>query len=132
MGPVLVTDPKLVEIRDELIKLERHFHHPEQGAPCSVFEDLTEQNFWEIGASGRKYSRELVLRVLKERSSAPPKVDWYTSDGYCLEIAPNNYLLTYTLTQDTRITLRSTIWRKHGENWKIVFHQGTVVQNNQA
>jgi hypothetical protein len=132
MEPVLVTDPQLVEIRDELINLERHFHHPEQGAACSVFEDLTEPNFWEIGASGRKYSREIVLRVLNERSATPPKVVWQTSDSYCLEIAPNNYLLTYTLTQDTRITLRSTIWRKHVDTWKIVFHQGTVVQNNQA
>jgi hypothetical protein len=128
MEPVLVTDPKLVEIRDELIKLERYFHHPEQGAPCSDFENLTEPDFWEIGASGRKYSRELVLRVLNERSVSPPKIVWQTSDSHCLEIAPDNYLLTYTLAQDSRITLRSTIWRKHGETWKIVFHQGTVVQ----
>jgi len=39
------------------------------------------------------------------------------------------YLLTYTLLQDkTRLTRRSTIWRRTDGDWKIVFHQGTVVE----
>jgi hypothetical protein len=132
MGPDLVTDPKLVETRDELIILERYFHHPEQSLHCFDFEDLTELNFWEIGASGRKYSRDFVLRVLRERISKPACADWEISDSYCIEIAPDIYQLTYTLNQDSRITLRSTIWRKLGENWKMIFHQGTVVQESQT
>ncbi|WP_277931606.1 hypothetical protein [Nostoc linckia] len=39
------------------------------------------------------------------------------------------YLVTYTLIQGTRITLRSTIWRQTPQGWKIVYHQGTVVEN---
>ncbi|HEY9112631.1 MAG TPA: hypothetical protein VIM92_12770 [Rhodanobacteraceae bacterium] len=42
-------------------------------------------------------------------------------------MAPDVYLLTYTLRQGARLTQRSTIWRRVGEDWKIVFHQGTVV-----
>jgi len=41
-----------------------------------------------------------------------------------------NYLLTYTLVQDaTRVTRRATIWRRSANTWKIVYHQGTVVEN---
>ena len=44
-----------------------------------------------------------------------------------LEIATDNYLVTYTLIQGERITRRATIWRRTIEGWKIVYHQGTVV-----
>lgn len=132
MEPNLISDPKLTEIENELIKLEHFFHHPKQETSGSVFENMTEPNFWEVGASGKKYSREFVLKILAERSTNPSKDVWKTSDVHCLEIAPDNFLLTYTLRQETRVTLRSTVWRRHGESWKIVYHQGTVVQNDQT
>lgn len=46
---------------------------------------------------------------------------------HCLEIAPDNYLLTYTLFQGERVTRRSTIWRRSTTGWKILYHQGTIV-----
>ncbi len=52
---------------------------------------------------------------------------WETKDFHCLEISPENYLLTYTLIQDNiRITRRSTIWRRSSAGWKILYHQGTI------
>jgi hypothetical protein len=45
-------------------------------------------------------------------------------------LSEDTYLLTYTLLQDNvRLTRRSTIWRSTPEGWKIVFHQGTIVQD---
>jgi hypothetical protein len=29
----------------------------------------------------------------------------------------------------TAITRRSTLWQRHGGEWKILFHQGTIVQH---
>jgi hypothetical protein len=127
MEPNLVLNPKLKDIQNELTRLEQLFHHPAKDTSGFVFESMTEPDFWEIGASGKRYSREFVLRVLAERSANPSDVKWQLSNAHCLEIAPDNFLLTYTLMQETRVTLRSTIWRRHGENWKIVYHQGTVV-----
>ncbi|HEX4029604.1 MAG TPA: hypothetical protein VHX20_04530 [Terracidiphilus sp.] len=41
------------------------------------------------------------------------------------------YLLTYTLLQDaTRLTRRATIWQRTA-GWKIVYHQGTIVQDEE-
>jgi hypothetical protein len=31
------------------------------------------------------------------------------------------------LRQGERVTRRTTLWRRVGADWKIVFHQGTVV-----
>jgi hypothetical protein len=90
---------------------------------------MMDATFWEVGASGRRYSREYVLDELEKRQANPFEDDWQTSDFYCVEIAAANYLLTYTLIQSTRVTRRSTIWRRTAEGWKIVYHQGTVVED---
>lgn len=50
------------------------------------------------------------------------------SDFKITKIATDNYLLTYVLIQDKkRATRRATLWRKVDSNWKILYHQGTVI-----
>jgi hypothetical protein len=44
-------------------------------------------------------------------------------------LAEDVYLLTYTLFQPERRTRRATIWQSTESGWKIVFHQGTIVQD---
>jgi hypothetical protein len=65
-----------------------------------------------------------------ERRFAVPHADvWETSDFCCERLADDLYLLTYTLLQDrVRLTRRATIWKLTEDGWKVVFHQGTVVQ----
>jgi len=128
MESKFITDPKPTEVLKELTKREPIFHHPEFGTTRKDFENMIEDSFWEVGASGRKYSREYVLDVLEERAKNPVEDKWETDDFYCMELAPDNYLLTYTLHQGKRITRRATIWRMHGNEWKIVYHQGTIVK----
>jgi hypothetical protein len=127
MEPQLMTDAKLLPILQELQRREPIFHRPEFGATRAEFEAATEPDFWEVGASGRRYSREYVLDVLDERHRQSFEDAWETGDFHCQEIAADNYLLTYTLKQGTRVTRRATLWRHTAQGWKIVYHQGTVV-----
>ncbi|MGB7197558.1 MAG: DUF4440 domain-containing protein [Acidobacteriaceae bacterium] len=91
---------------------------------------MTTQDYWEVGASGRRYSRSYVLSMLEERFQRDQSVDvWETSEFYCKRLGADVYLLTYTLLQHgTRKTRRSTIWQQTHEGWKIVYHQGTLVE----
>ncbi len=127
MEPILETEPRLQSIQEELAAREPIFHHPELGTTRADLEAMTVSDFWEVGASGRRYSREYVFSVLEERSESPGNDKWETSGFHCREIAPDNYLLTYTLDQQGRITRRATLWRRTPDGWKIVYHQGTVV-----
>ena len=72
---------------------------------------------------------EYVLNLLEERYANPQEEKLETKDFKCQEIAKDNYLLTYTLLQGERITIRATIWRKYNNDWKIVYHQGTIVED---
>lgn len=126
--PVLVTDPSLTGVLEELKAREPIFHRPELGTTTADFEAMMAPDFWEVGASGKRYSRSYVLAVLQERYAGDNVDEWETRDFHCRRLAGEVYLLTYTLFQGPRKTRRTTIWEKTASGWKIVFHQGTVVQ----
>ncbi|MFI5176275.1 MAG: DUF4440 domain-containing protein [Terriglobia bacterium] len=129
MKPILTTDPKIIDTLNELKLRESIFHRPEFGTMRADFESMMEATFWEVGASGRRYSREFVLDELEKRCANQAEDTFETGDFHCLEIAADNYLLTYTLIQADRVTRRSTIWRRTALGWKVVYHQGTIVES---
>jgi hypothetical protein len=130
MEPDLSTAPDLAPILAELMAREPIFHRPEFGARRADFERMTADDFWETGASGRRYSREFVLDELERRHSVPHADVWKAREFHCRELAAGVYLLTYTLLQENaRLTRRATIWQRSSDGWKIVYHQGTVVQD---
>lgn len=117
-------------VLEELRRREPIFHRAEFARTPADLEAMLAADFWEIGASGRRYSRAYVLETLAGRRENPAEDHWKTSDFLCRELARDLYLLTYTLSQGERLTRRATIWQRHGEDWKIVFHQGTIVQES--
>ena len=122
------TDSKLLDVLADLRRREPIFHRPEFGTTRAEVESMVDEDFWEVGASGRRYTRHFVLEVLENRERTPEEDLWETSDFRCQELAIGLYLLTYTLRQGERVTRRTTLWRQSGADWKIVFHQGTVVE----
>lgn len=130
MDPSPTTPSELQGVLAELSSREPIFHRPEFGTSRADFEQMTAGDFWEVGASGRRYPRKFVLDELEKRFSVPHSDVWETSDFHCRKLAEDVYLLTYTLLQDsTRLTRRSTIWQRTADGWKIVYHQGTIVQD---
>jgi len=126
--PLRRTPPELLAVEAELATLEPIFHHPKLGTTRAHYEAMTEAGFWEVGASGRRYSREYVIDTLVDRYSRPYEERWTKDDFCCQRLAADLYLLTYTLTEGPRVTRRATIWRRVPDGWKIVYHQGTVVE----
>ena len=130
MEPSPTTAPNLLDVLAELSAREPIFHRPEFGTSRADFERMTAEDFWETGASGRRYSREFVLDELEQCVATPHDDVWETRDFYCHQLGENTYLLTYTLLQGgKRLTRRATIWERTAEGWKIIYHQGTIVQD---
>jgi hypothetical protein len=132
MEPQLVTNPRHAQVLKELQDREPLFHRPELGTSRAGFEKMTDDAFWEVGASGRRYSREFVLSELEKRYAGEFADHWETGQFHCLELAFDTYLLTYTLRQGVRLTRRATIWRQTNEGWKAIYHQGTLVEQGLA
>jgi hypothetical protein len=126
------TDPTLLPILDELRPLEHIFHTLEFGATPADFAARMAPGYWEIGASGRRYSRNFILDMLEQD---PPilasTARWRTSGHALRALSPDTFLLTYNLTQAKRLTRRSTLWHRSPTGWQILFHQGTIVSANE-
>jgi hypothetical protein len=121
-------DSDLTDVLKELERREPIFHRPEFGTTRQDFEAMTDARFWEVGASGQRYTRDDIMDALVERHSRAHDDVWAASDFQCLALSSDTYLLTYTLVQDgVRVTRRCTIWCKCQDGWKILYHQGTVV-----
>lgn len=121
------TDPDLTHILDEVAEREPVFHRSAFGSSRTDFERLLAPDFWEVGASGRRYSREFILTELEKN---PPldadAAGWRTCDMALRPVGRDTYLVTYTLHQGKRITRRATIWQRTESSWQILYHQGTI------
>lgn len=119
---------ELLPIFEELRCREPIFHTADFGTTLADFERVTAPDYWEVGASGRRYSRDFILRTLNQK----PPVDatsagWQSFDYGLRRLGPDTFLFTYTLHQEERVTRRATIWQTTGDGWRILYHQGTIV-----
>lgn len=129
-NPFTPIDPELLPVLDELRGREPIFHTRAFGLTLEEFERNTVPNYWEVGASGRRYSREFVLELARKQPEHfvdANEVGWRTEDFGLIQLGSKTYLLTYTLDQNGRRTRRSTIWRRDPDGWKILYHQGTII-----
>ena len=118
--------------REDLLQvlrsLEIALHQP--GVRCDVarLSELLHASFYEIGRSGRCYTRADILRELP--LEAPPAAI-HSQDYRVFEIGDGIALLTYKSAEKnadgklSRHTLRSSVWLREDGGWKIRFHQGT-------
>lgn len=125
--PDRTTARELREVLEDLRRREPIFHRPEWGTTREDFLALTAPDFWEVGASGKRYSRDYVWSVLEQRYAEPALDDWETSDFQVRATGASTYLLTYTLIQGDRVTRRLTVWKRRENRWSVLFHQGTPV-----
>lgn len=121
--------PELASVLNELRQREPIFHTLAFGITRKQLERSTAPDYWEIGASGRRYSRDFVLDTVTSRGDLNQSVDqhWDTSQFGLRRLGPQTFLLTYTLEYAGRRTRRSTIWESTEEGWRALFHQGTLI-----
>jgi hypothetical protein len=121
-------EPDLSAVLDELRSLEPIFHNKKFGTSIAEFTRMTAPDFWEVGASGKRYSREFILEEFSQRPPAiADEAGWSCSDFGLRRLGPDTFLLTYMLDQAGRPTRRSTIWQRTDAGWQVLYHQGTVI-----
>ncbi len=125
---MLPTD--LDKILTTLTSLEPLYHAACPEANSKDFERLVSADFWEVGASGKTYSRAFALDALQNRPTRPSSDMWQTSEFSIKSLNGNVFLLSYLLTQPMRHTKRLTVWQiVDNQHWQAVYHQGTVVSD---
>lgn len=127
-GPPAGTGPD-ADVVEELIGLEPLTHRLPSGSDRRAIEALLDEDFAEIGASGRRYSRDHVIDVVEGRYAEGVEPDdgtWSMRNLAALRVAEDLCLLTYDLDVDERRSRRTTLWRRRDGAWRALHHQGTL------
>lgn len=119
----------LEQVKNELLAREPIFHKPEFGTRAEDYQAMTAEDYWEVGASGRIYVRDLVVSGLVSRGKVAGDEDWVVSDEKVRRLSDDTYAFTYQLDQAGRLTRRLTLWRHTESGWVILYHQGTIIQD---
>ncbi len=82
---------------------------------------LLHEDFREFGASGRIWDRQSMATAL----SADPGVAVNAHDMHGARLGDNVVLVTYVAETAGRVSLRSSVWRRGDDGWRLFFHQGT-------
>ena len=105
-----------------ILELERRL--AEGSCSPAELEGLLHPDFLEVGISGKTWGREETLSVLRSRSAK--QVDLVLLGDRPL--ARDLRQLVYWLSSAGTSSIRSSIWRRDGSSWRILFHQGTSRQ----
>ncbi|MBN5029053.1 nuclear transport factor 2 family protein [Stenotrophomonas maltophilia] len=111
----------------ELEALERALHAPTVRAGREQLAALLDEDFSEIGSSGQCYDRATALvEIPLERVQVQIESEQYAIWLLTQDLAQVRYRSRHHLDgQPQRWVLRSSLWRRHGDGWRMVFHQGT-------
>ena len=119
---------------ENLIKhLEERLLQEDIRSNPQILDELLGKEFVEVGVAGSITSREDVIDWLVNKDK---NTKWSLDNFQLRVLAPNLVLCLYQATKKdtkqktTNGSMRSSIWQLFGDQWKIVFHQGTRIERD--
>lgn len=117
-----------MDLSKHLLHLENRLLSRAVREDAAELERLIADDFVEFGASGGIWNKSDVLEALPQQAFAQRNVSQFTLK----QLSEDSALVTYhchTVAGGQRVpadSLRSSVWRRQGEQWQMVFHQGTL------
>ena len=95
---------------------------------------LIDENFYEVGQSGKSWNKEQIIEYFNQQISNTKNPCVVTmEDEKFVTVDKSIVLITYIFKQTdassnfSSSSRRSSLWKKQGEKWVMLFHQGTPV-----
>lgn len=104
--------------------MERELLRPEVRSQPDRVKALLHPDFREFGASGAVWTAATIAEHLaahQERTGEPVELEEPTAT----DLGPDSILLTYRAAAGRHHSLRSSVWVRHDDSWRMLFHQGT-------
>ncbi len=111
-----------------LTRQESELHHAGLLTPPARLEALLHPEFFEVGKSGLRYSREQVQGYLGGLQQAPRALAW----GHAVQllgegVALLSYRSRHEGTGQALDVERSSVWVHTEVGWQLRYHQGTPI-----
>jgi len=117
-------------VKDHIKQLEEKLLHTDVRGNPEILNELLSEDFEEIGSIGKISSREEVANWLVTKDK---DIEWTLSEFRVRELTPELVLVNYRankkgqLSNNSKGSLRSSIWKLCDDKWKMIFHQGTKI-----
>lgn len=118
--------------KHELQLLEERLLDPQVRRSPHVMDQLIADEFLEFGSSGRIWRK---ADVLTELPAQPPLGASRVSEFKAVALGDQHALVTYRLFVEgdpPDQSWRSSVWKRAGAGWQMVFHQGTRILDGPA
>lgn len=121
-----------MDLPQTLLHLEQRLLSQATRRDFEELSDLLADDFIEFGASGSIWTKTEVVEQLPQESFTQRTISQFAVKP----LSEHTALVTYQchaviLGQGCTIgSLRSSIWRQRGEQWEMVFHQGTIIHQS--
>jgi hypothetical protein len=101
---------------------------PTVRASATTVDELLDPEFREVGVSGRLWSRdEIVAALAAERAERHGETT--ATELQATVLSPELVLLTYVSERDGRRARRMSLWRRSAGTWRVLYHQGTLLDS---
>ncbi|MEH1923491.1 nuclear transport factor 2 family protein [Nostoc sp.] len=115
-----------------LRQLEERLLQPDVRKSAKDIIDLLADEFIEIGSSGRVFDKQQIIESL-QNEPIEPLIERSITEFKTLVLATGVILVTYRIVRHISgeqpvHSLRSSIWKLNNGQWKMIFHQGTLVK----
>lgn len=110
-----------------ILKLEKELLKPEIRKSPEKLRELLSEDFIEYCSSGAVYKYNINDTFFEEN------VSFELKDFNSRELSKDCVLATYTIDKIyhknnvIKRSIRSSIWKLYDGNWKMLFHQGTLI-----
>jgi ribonuclease HI len=117
------------ELEELFAQLERSLLAPEVRRCPRRAGALLDPEFVEIGSSGCVYTRDQVLEGMLREEPRDQRIEALV----CRVLSTTLVLTTYRLIRRGHVhSQRSSIWRLVDGDWRMYFHQGTLITGGAA
>lgn len=120
-------------LENQIKSLEEKLLHSDVRSNPEILDELLAEKFEEIGVTGSVTSRQEVIDWLKNKEK---HIRWSLDNFRLKQIAPGIILCHYeakkqeVIENKSKVSMRSSIWKLYGNQWKMVFHQGTRIEGS--
>lgn len=118
-----------MDLSQTLLQLEQRLLSQSTRRDCEEICHLLADDFIEFGASGTIWNKAEVVEQLPQENFTQRTISQFAVKP----LSEHTALVTYHCHADipgqrcTIGSLRSSIWRRRGEQWQMVSHQGTTI-----
>ena len=115
-------------VSDQLRVLGERLLRPSVRKSRRDLEALLADGFVEFASDGQAYDKEQVISALQHETLLRRSISHFRINLLSNDIVLATYEVAREDSESRAVvrSLRSSVWRRTGNHWQLVFHQGTI------